>query len=150
MKEEFKKYLATIGLTAPTALARVEDAYRVCSHLCPEDIGDIFVEDYVTEDGTRVYEHLEFFSPHFVMDVKNFLSAPDYSVGGMGNGIFALRVRASEYDFQKASDKSRLVMDLALRAAGTPQNVWTFKAARENCDSLWALAIKYFKPNLTG
>ncbi len=56
MKEEFIEYLKSIGITAEEYLKRIETIMEVYSELCQGEIVDIFVDEYIKEDGTREYE----------------------------------------------------------------------------------------------
>ena len=62
MKEEFIDYLKLIGITTEEYLNRIETIMEVHSELCQEEIIDIFVDEYIKEDGTREYEDLSLFS----------------------------------------------------------------------------------------
>ncbi len=54
MKEEFIKYLNTIGITTQVLLNRIEAIYEICLEICPEEVVDIFVDEYVVPRLTTV------------------------------------------------------------------------------------------------
>ncbi len=57
MKDEFLEYLESIGMTK-TLCKRVETIYAFYTEICPDEITDIFITDYIKEDGTREYQNL--------------------------------------------------------------------------------------------
>ena len=63
------EYLDGIGITTNVLKERVKLVYSVASQMCPEEIEDIFVTDYIKEDGTREYESLWFFSDKYCLEV---------------------------------------------------------------------------------
>lgn len=145
-KKEFVKfipYLNAIDITTRAYLKRIELIYTWCSDMCPEEIEDIFAEDYFKEDGTREYENLWFFSKNYCLEAKKFLTQINLDITPIKNRIHYWTVQAQDFDFKKASDKSRLNLrfDLAQRISGE------LKAARGNCDFLQAIINKYVKPN---
>ncbi|MEA1992572.1 MAG: hypothetical protein U9N58_10345, partial [Thermodesulfobacteriota bacterium] len=65
MKKEFIDYLESIGIKGGVLLDRIESIYEFYSEMCPDDIVDIFVTDYIDSDGKREYENLWFFSDRY-------------------------------------------------------------------------------------
>ena len=136
------EYLTSIGITSvlheriETVLAFYHDTYDI-------DIADILVTDYVEKDETRVYEHLCFFSPDYFMDAKNFLSGDNFSITPIAKRPFHLAIEKTNYDFKRATDQSRVLLTCSCTGV-----VIILKAAKENCDHLRDIFLKYFVPNL--
>lgn len=140
MKPEFVRYLESIDASRVVRerIATIYDFYR---RTCPEEITGIFVTDYIKEDGTRTYENLWFFSGSFVMEAKNFLAEDDFDLATLEQPPVYLTVKKKDYDFTKATDKSRLYLDFYL-AVGSEFRA-TLKASRENCDFLRDIISTY-------
>lgn len=144
MKEEFMDYLASIGV--PEALwQRVREMYHFYRDICAQEIGDIFVTDYINEEGSREFENLWFFSDkHHFMEAKGFVTRDDFDCVPMKNRIFYWEVKKQDYDFHRATDKSRLYLSFELH----PPVTCEFKAAKGNCDYLRDIFLKYVVANL--
>jgi len=143
MKEEFIEYLKFIGLTE-TLCKRIEAIYKFYRDLCPDEITGIFVTDYTMGDGSREYENLWFFSEKYAMEAKQFIIKDDFDITPIKNGIHYWRIQKQEYDFKKATEKSRLYLEFRLGTGISGE----FKASKENCDYLRDIILKYVLPNL--
>lgn len=143
MNQEFAEYLESISLTK-TLRMRVEEIYEFYKEICPDEITGIFVTDYIKEDGTREYENLWFFSAKYCMEAKLFLTKDDFDITPIHDRIIHWTSQKQDYDFKKATEKSRLSVEFVLdtKIAGHP------KASRENCDYLRDIVLKYVVPNL--
>lgn len=140
---KFIPYLREVNIITRALLKRVEFMYRLCSDMCPDEIEDIFVTDYIKEDGTRDYENLWFFSKNYCLEAKKFLTQIDLDITPIKNRIIYWTVTAQEFDFKKASENSRLNLEFQ-----TIQRIHgDFKSAKGNCASLQAIISKYVKPN---
>jgi len=143
MKEEFMDYLASIGM--PEALwQRVREIYGFYRDICGQEIGDIFVTDYITDDGSREFENLWFFSDKCCMEAKQFIATDDFDSTPMKNRIVYWEVKKQDYDFKEATEKSRLLLYFRVDS----QVRCDFKAARANCHYLRNIFFKYVVPNL--
>lgn len=143
MKEEFTKYLDSIGITK-TFRAKIETIHEFYREICPDEITDIFVTDYIKEDGAREYENLWFFSEGYCMEAKQFITKDDFDITPIQNRVCYWSIQKQDYDFKNAGEKSRLNLhfELDTRIHGD------FKASRENCDYLRDIILKYVVPNL--
>ncbi len=140
---KFLPYLRELGLNTEVMLERIYLLYELCSNICPEKIEDIFIEDYIKEDGTREYTDLDFNSKNYGLSARNFLSKIDYSITFITNRVEYFAVQTQDYDLNKATDKSRMNVEVIFE-----QFTSHFKAAKNNCDYLSKLIEKYIKPNL--
>jgi len=114
----------------------------VASEICPEEIEQIFIADYIKEDNTRAYESIWFFSERYCLEVKNFET--DYNIDIVPIKVYWFEMSLKDYDFKKATQKSRLQVSMIFDG----QISGSLKAAKENCDVLRDILLKYIKPNL--
>ena len=142
MKDEFLKYLESIGMTK-TPLKRVETIYAFYTEMCPDEITDIFVTDYITEDGTREYQNLWFFSTKCCMEAHSFITEDHFDMDVMRGGVHSWEIKKQDYDFKKATAKSRLHLKFYM----SHPRFGELKAAKENCDYLKNIILKYVVPS---
>jgi len=144
MRKEFIKYLVSIGIITKALRERIETIYKFYQEIYPDEITDIFITDYIKEDGSREYENLWFFSEKNCMEAKQFIIKEDFDVTPIKKRIFYWTIQKQNYDFKKATEKSRLHLRFELDAGFN----CVFKAAKENCDYLKIIILKYVVPNL--
>jgi len=143
MKEDFVKYLESIGITKAFR-KRIETIYGFYREICPDEITGIFITDYVKQDGEREYENLWFFSEKYVMEAKRFITEDDFDITTIHKRIDYLTIKKQDYDFKEATEKSRLHL---LFTPGITTSA-EFKASKENCDYFKGIFLKYIVPNL--
>ena len=143
MREEFIKYLESISITKALR-KRIETIYEFCKGICSDEITDIFITDYIKQDGSRQYENLWFFSEKNCMEAKRFITIDNFDITPIKKRIDFWSLQKKKYDFKKATEKSRLL----LRIKFDSQMVGELKAAKENCDYLRKIVLKYVVPNL--
>lgn len=146
-KEKFVKfipYLNDIDITTRAYLKRVELIYTLCSDICPEEIEDIFIEDYIKEDGTREFDDITFFSKRYCVSAHSFLSKINLAISPITKRITFWGVTAQDFDFKESSERSRLNVYIKTVQGADGD----FKATRGNCTYLQAIINKYIKPNL--
>lgn len=146
MNEGFVNYLASIDITGALR-ERIDSIYGFYVSLCPEEITDLLVTDYVKEDGSREYENLWFFSVSFIMEAKRFVTVDDFDMMPHRRNITYWKIQKSDYDFKKATDKSRLILEFNVGGALTGGSL---KASKGNCDRLRDVLLKYIVPNMVG
>jgi hypothetical protein len=136
MKQEFAKYLESLGQTSPIVerAALLESFY---SNLFHEEIADIFLSESINSEGQRVPENLWFFSNTWLMEAHNFATAINFDFTPRANIDYVI-FEAQDYDFKAAHAKSRLTVQLRLG-----QIIGIIKASMQNCDVLRDLAAKY-------
>jgi len=142
MKNEFIEYLKSIGLTEPI-IGRIEHIYQFYKEISSDEIRDIFVTEYIKEDGSREYENLWFFSSKCCMEAKLFITKDDFDVAPMRNDVMYLRIQKQDYDFEKATEKSRIQLRFDLSYVRG-----ILKASKENCDHLKRILLEYILPNV--
>lgn len=142
---KFIPYLEDIDIVTKTMIDRIEYIYTLCKEMTTEEIDDIFVEDYINKDGTREYEIVNFFSTSHIISANNFLTKVDIIVAPLFKRIINWSIQAQDFNFKKATIKSRLHLDARIYA---DELGVTFKATGDNCRYLQTIISKYIKPNL--
>ena len=145
-EERVKKYLDAIGIREPIK-NRIETLYADVRVLFPrEHISDIFISDYLQEDGTRKYQHLGFYTEeHQLISAYEFMSNDDIRVGSFRNNVYYIIVRKTNYDLVNATEDSRLHIKAVTTFA---EMAFEAKASKKNCDYLRDIVSKYLVPNL--
>lgn len=144
MTKDFSDYITSIGITTTALHERIADIYEFFNGIHPEEITDIFVDEYMKSDGAREYESITFFSKRFSMSASSFISADDFSVALIQKRIEYYSIKKENYDFKQATAESRFTID-AFLGGGT---VVRLKASKDNCDYLKEIFLKYVIPNL--
>lgn len=144
MKEEFVKYLKSVGVTE-TLQTRVASIYKTFEEMCPDEITDIFVTDYIKNDMEREYESLWFFSEKFMMEAKKFITNENFDMMPFKKKILYWNTISKNYDFNEATEESRLNVHVVVFPG---QSFADFKASRENCNDLRDIILKHIIPNL--
>ena len=145
MKQEFVDYLESIGIKAGSLLYQIESIYEFYLEMCPDEITDIFVTDYIDSEGKREYENLWFFSDRYLMEAKGFAAGKDdFDIAPMKDRVERCAIQKQGYDFKEATDESRLhfLFKLDIGVSGE------LKASKENCDALKDIILRHVKPNL--
>lgn len=141
MKNEFEEYLKALGMTEALR-ARVEEIVEFYATACPEEIEDIFVSEYIQEDGTRVYENFWCFSKQYAMEAKDFVNRDNFDSAPVGANVAHWEITKQDYDFKKAEEKSRMALDVQF-AGSVVRGL--LKASKENCDQLRNVFLKYLR-----
>src|SRR3972149_10515541 len=132
MKQEIYAYLDAISITAEVLHERIKKIYDFYKGVCKDDITDIMITEYLKEDGSREYESLWFFSEKYCMEAKQFITSDNFDMVAMKNRINYWKVQKQDYDFGKATERSRLTIYVSL---GTLSSL-DLKASKENCSQL--------------
>ena len=142
---KFIPYLNDIGIVTRTMIDRIEYIYTLCKDMTTEEFDDIFIEDSINQDGTREYDVVNFFSKHYIVSANNFLNKVDIIIGPLVKRIINWSIKAQDFNFKKATIKSRLYLDVQIYADETFLNL---KATGNNCRYMQTIINKYIKPNL--
>ena len=145
MKQSFLDYLKMVGVKEPLH-KRIEGILQFYKELCPEDITDIFVSEYLTQDGNREYSSVWFFSANYVMEAKYFIEKDDFDIMAL-NQITYLEIEKKDYDFKQAKAESRMT---AAYAAITNLVTGKLQSSQENCDVLKHILLEYLIPQVRG
>jgi len=145
MKGEFIEYLKSLGMTE-ILQQRVSSIYDFFQQVCPEPIIDIFVNDYVKEDGSREYESLWFFSKSYVMSTSpEFATSDKFDMANSRKKVVYWIIEKRDYDFKKATEKSRLNLKYTVCPI---EMQCELKASKENCDYLRKIFHTYILSNI--
>ncbi len=140
------KYLRDIGVEEPLQ-QRIELIYSYIQKIVPCRVTDIFVDEYVKEDGTHIYESLTFYADNVTVSAFNFIRKIELHFSQADPKITLMIINSKDYDFEKASDKSRLQIKYYL--SQVEQVTGFFKATSKNCDYLMKIHKKYITPPYT-
>lgn len=145
MKEDFKEYLMDLDMKN-TLIDRVEKIMMFFEEVYPaKDVEDIFVEEYITQHGSREYGSLQLFSNDLIFEAKNFAKdMDDFSYYPLNNHIKLIRITKEKYDFLKATPDSRFNLYFNIDS----EVFYELKSTQENCDHLKTIFMKYIKPNI--
>jgi hypothetical protein len=141
MRKDFEDYLRSISLTS-TLIEKVDAIYEMYRSFCPEEIDSIFVENYVTQEGTMNFDELWFFSKHYLLNSPQFASEDIHTMGRLDLPLFLFKITKQDYDLQKATSKSRIAIEF--RMSDWPDASGDMKASGENCDHLWGTFLTRF------
>jgi hypothetical protein len=147
MKKEFREYLASLDIRDGVLSDRIDSIHKFFLSVCPDMIRGIFVTEYIDSEGIREYEDLWFFSHRCIMQAKGFARGRDnFSIAPLHNCVTHYRVIKQDYDFKKATERSRLHIVIGL-SGGISVDL---KASKENCDALRMVILTHVKLNLKG
>ena len=121
---------------------RVKELYELAVAVMNEEPIDAIIEDYINQDGTRVYSHLTFFSEHYFTGIANFLTEDTIFLHNLSRRIESMYISKRDYDFKQATEKSRLTLNFNYDSNNEMSG--NFTASKENCDHLWTICQKYF------
>lgn len=140
MKDDFSRYLKGIGITE-LFLERSKKLFELFSSLIDEEIMDIFVSEYIDGEGKRNYEDILFFTKSKIIEARQFLTKDDYFFNCiLSCPVSGFVILPTEYDFVKATDKSKLNVQVYFRT----ELLIKVNGSRENCDYLNEILKKYF------
>jgi hypothetical protein len=142
MKEEFANYLKSISMS-DILINRVEGVLNFYQSIYPDEVQDIFISEFIKDDGTREYESLWLFSPRLAMEAKEFVTRDDYDAAALTD-VIHWEIKKKDYDFEQATEQSRLFVSFSTQARVSGD----LKGSRENCAFLKNTFLKYIAANL--
>lgn len=143
MKEDFIKYMGSIDMPK-ILIKRVESFYEFYCNIDLEEPEDIFVSEYINKRGSREFGDLRFYSPNYRMFSPDFVTNNEFVISQKGEKLSHLGINRQEYDFRKATEKSRLYV-YGRYIYGAKAEL---KASGANCDNLKNILLKYYIPFL--
>lgn len=143
MTERFRDYLGEIGV-ADSMMQRIEEVHGFFSQVCPEPITGMFVSDFITEDNSREYESLWFFSDTYCMEAHEFVTTDHFDLAVLKNSVLRWAIRKQHYDFAEAEERSRAHLEINLGG----NILGSLKASSQNCDYLRDVFLHYVVPNV--
>lgn len=142
MKSEFLAYLKSIDIGDPLT-ERIKNIYDFYTDICSIEIKDIFVSEYIKEDGSREYESLWFFSDDYAMEAKQFIIQEKFDSAIIKNKINRWDLIKLEFDCKKANNNSRIMLQINFYPIEG-----SLKASKENCEHLLNIFKKYVLTNM--
>lgn len=91
-----------------------------------------------------MFENLWFFTENYAMEAKQFPLQDNFDMLVFYKRITYWNIQKQDYDFKKATDKSRLYLHFKVDTL----TEGSLKASKENCDYLKEIFLKYILPNL--
>lgn len=150
-RAQIEEYLTGLGMGRPLvdqALSAVEDAQKVL----PGEVEGVFVTEYRDEEGNRHYENLWLFAPGYISELRNFLSGASTAVGfdivSVRPGLARIDVERENFDFETASEQSRLRIDLSFPPSKSVGIGGTLRATGDNCGALTEILRERLVPLL--
>ena len=131
MKEAFKEYLVNIGIT-DLFFEKAEAVIAFYEELYPDQLENIFVSEYVDDEGKRHYDNMWLFTKDLACEAKAFLTRDEFDVASFGNKVEHWIVKKESYDLCEASSRSRMTLQFTM----STQIGGTLRASGENCDFL--------------
>ncbi|MHC1686335.1 MAG: hypothetical protein AB9879_01225 [Methanothrix sp.] len=146
MNDEFKTYLESIDLTKVMIerIANICDFYQDVLTAKKDNIKDIFISEFIDNEGNRIYEDLWLFSDNYFLVSANFIGEDNFNIAYSFRTLKNLKIDKINYDFVKANDNSRLYI-MYKKEYGFQG---TLKASKENCNHLMEIFKKCLLPNL--
>lgn len=143
MNERITEYCGSIGMGEPL-IEQVRGLYQECQALLAgETIEDMFINEYVTEDGTREYDTLHFFTESLVIEVERFVSIPRIWITEIR--VLYLFLEKKDFDFVTAKQSSRLTVRVDWLSGSFTLNL---KASGDHCQILVAILRKHILPHV--
>jgi len=139
MEEKFVNYLESIGITK-ALMPRIEWVIAALERISGEKTIDIFISEYIQEDGSRFYEDLRAFSENYHTVALRFLHDVRYGIWNRNTKrLNVINFEVSNYDFRSSSPDSRAIF-LCSFVVGKSLSL---KASQNNCDKLFAIYKDY-------
>jgi hypothetical protein len=145
MKKEFNEYLRSIDISG-ALLTRVEEIHNYYSSYLGFEINEIFVSEYITEDGSRAYENLWFFNLTHCFEAKQFVTMDDLDVDFYRGEIHSINIVKRDFNIieNTNTDNSRLNLTFLFGA----NRAGNLKASKSNCLQLSKILKTFLQPNL--
>jgi hypothetical protein len=141
VNESFSGYLRDIAISN-TLQDKIDQILQSFAKIYPVDFEDIFIEDYVREDGTRDYDSLYFFSSAYWMEAATFTSMAKLAFFNFPT--IQVEIESQDYDFEHWNEKSRLLV----KFYGPQGQSGQMRAAKKNCDYLRDILRKWLVPQV--
>ena len=139
MTDEHDEYLDSLEMPE-TIKDRFRHALDFYVGTASMSVEFVHVTDRRDEEGNRLYENAWFFGDKYAMEAHSFVSKDDFDVA-LIDTIVIWRVDVQDYDFEKATEDSRMV--LTYNTAETSGNL---TATGSNCDSLKEILERFVIP----
>ena len=135
-------YLKSIRLAGAMA-DRVHTIHDLYTEKLGISVEDIFINSSLSKDGTYEYGSLWLLNKQELMEAKSFLVTDDFDYTTLRNCVRYWRIRNTNYNFNSASERSQLLVEMIMTTGTTG----TFRAIGKNCEKLVDVLRNYIVPN---
>lgn len=142
--EKLNEYLKEFNLLDTPLQERINEIINYMVKISPEEIKDVFISEYITSEGQKVYENLWGITESFVLEAKNFRAEIDIDLTKYTNKLNYMQLKTESYDFENVNQNSRMTLYLHITHGFSA----SFKATGLNCRKLDYLIKSYFKSNI--
>lgn len=143
MNNEFENYCSSVGM-GDSLKQQVSELHDQLSMFIPaQPIEDIFIGEYVTNDGIRQYDTLHFFTRSNVFEIESFVSKPRIWIARYEPCYFEMT--KEDFDLSTPAESSRFNVSVSWASQGYMLNM---RASGENCSKLLNVVQKYILPGV--
>ena len=140
----YESYLEDIGFVSKPFVNRIKPLLDIASKMCPTEITDIIITNYIKNDLTIEFQSLWFFSDKYCLEAKEFLTKVDLDIAFFFESVKYWNIKLENYNYKKAFANSKILLEVGLLQGVELE----FRAEGRNCDYLRNIINKYIKPNL--
>jgi Flp pilus assembly CpaF family ATPase len=136
-----------LGLGKPL-VDRATTAFKFWDRLLPDGIEDVFVSEYVSDEGDRTYDSLWFLTHDFMIEAHQFVTLDNADIVPLPPRIGRIEVDRRDFELDRATERSRMTVEITLGPPAVDALTGTLRASGDNCLKLQELVEKYFLPSL--
>ncbi len=134
MEKRFEDYFTSVGMKQPF-IDRIEKIMKIVSiTLTNSPILDVIIDNTIKKDGEIDYGNLRFYTDKFCITSFDFITEESLAITPLCMKYYSLDVDFKDYDFKKATEKSRLVV--TGHYLGTERRT-VIRGSGENCDAVF-------------
>ena len=139
----YNNYLRDIGIVEGVIKNRIDEIVKYYNKLHNEDeLKDIFISEYIDEEGNRIYTSLWLFYDKIICEAKNFINETDFDSSSYEmNKIVYWNMKSKDFIQDEIKDSDRLLLHVIFNENNVSGD---FKASKINCKYLLNLLEKYF------
>ena len=139
----YNEYLEDIGIKEFTLKKRINEIISYASYFYNDNqLKDIFISDFINEDGSRNYTSLWLIYEDRICEAKNFITDIDLdSTHFNKNQVEYWNLKSKECLKDVFTDSDRLSVDIIFNENNLHG---LFKAAKNNCSYLMKILKEYF------
>ncbi len=143
MTDDFLEYCGSVGMGNSLKQQVSEFHDQLVSFVPAQPIEDIFIGEYVTNDGTRQDDTLHFFTNSNVFEIENFVSKPKIWIVKYGPSY--LEMSKEDFDLSDPIAGSRLNIRVEWEGQHFELNM---RASGENCSKLLDVVRRHILPRV--
>ena len=101
----YESYLEDIGFVSGPFVNRIKPLLDIASKMCPTEITDIIITNYIKNDLTIEFQSLWFFSDKYCLEAKEFLTKVDLDIAFFFESVKYWNIKLENYNYKKALNK---------------------------------------------